>query len=677
MAVQVTKELACGRSSNPANGTGIRFKIIYILIIGLSMILLGGCAGSVEQFAEGLRVMSGKGGTKEKIDTFPAIKRQAKEILKSNPAPDWQIKFRADAADVFELLPGNRLLLGEVNVSSAIAEPEYGDLALYDLNKGKRVWIAKRRDLEWGRYDLLAQQDDLLLMQGSSPKGGFYQALNIRNGQTVWEYEVKPSMHTAYEAATHRFYLLDVAKREMLSLDSRSGKISWRLGLAGVKQDSNILLMPERNSLIVLAGALYKLSKRGTISWKRALPVEFKNHKEVNLRITSRGILLFDKRFMALLNAQSGKLVWGPVPLSGRSYETIKLLSAPLASTRIFAWSSRDKVVSLNLRNGTRQWVYAFDKEDGTTLQSPIFYANNKVYFTTYNSLTVLDAKTGHRLTRIAFPFLESGLFSSLTPDMFLVRKNKIFLLREGGAVYAVSARSNKQLWKQVVNWKYQMYFNTTLINQALKKSLTDKAYAEKLAKETSLWWSAHNSAMEYQSRYYTSLGQRKSSSSSDYGQIGSKGLIDTRSFDASMLFFQASLGFSDTVEKSIKAAAQEGLAERLNMELTNAIKNHLRSVQHGYFIRPYDSAKGMVVMLVNLDSGKRYDLFYSPSNIGMRYIDMRLPAFIIGPAGKYLYTTEIGGDTGKYERYVKFKYGMPYPSVLRFKLSDLGFAGK
>jgi len=81
--------------------------------------------------------------------------------------------------------------------------------------------------------------------------------------------------------------------------------------------------------------------------------------------------------------------------------------------------------------------------------------------------------------------------------------------------------------------------------------------------------------------------------------------------------------------------------------------------------------------MLVNLDSGKRYDLFYSPSNIGMRYVDMRLPAFIIGPAGKYLYTTEIGGDTGKYERYVKFKYGMPYPSVLRFKLSDLGFAGK
>ena len=81
--------------------------------------------------------------------------------------------------------------------------------------------------------------------------------------------------------------------------------------------------------------------------------------------------------------------------------------------------------------------------------------------------------------------------------------------------------------------------------------------------------------------------------------------------------------------------------------------------------------------MLVHLDTGKRFDLLYSPLNIGMRNIDMRLPAFIIDPSGKSLYTIEIGINPQYYEKYVKFKYGMPYPSILRYKLADIDFAGK
>ncbi len=78
--------------------------------------------------------------------------------------------------------------------------------------------------------------------------------------------------------------------------------------------------------------------------------------------------------------------------------------------------------------------------------------------------------------------------------------------------------------------------------------------------------------------------------------------------------------------------------------------------------------------MLVHLDSGKRYDLIYSPVNICMRYIDMRLPEFVIDSSGKWLYTTEIGVNTERYEKYVKVKLGMPYPSILRYDLAAMEF---
>lgn len=260
----------------------------------------------------------------------------------------------------------------------------------------------------------------------------------------------------------------------------------------------------------------------------------------------------------------------------------------------------------------------------------------------------------------MTIPFLESGLFSAMTPDFFIERGDKTFMLREGGAVYALSKQTDKLLWKQILDWNYEMSFNTTQIDKSLKKVLTDKAVSEKEVRDSARWWASWTSAVDYQWRGYTYPGS-----------VNDQGL---GSFGSSMALFQSMLGLSESIELSMKAAATEGLAERLNMELNNAAKNHMRSVQQGYFIRPYDSARGTLVMLVQLDSGKRYDLVYSPVNVGMKLIDMRLPAFLIDPSGTSLYTTGVGIIPERYERYVKFKAGMPYPSVLRYSLKDMRF---
>ena len=641
----------------------MRYKNLQLSVV-LSLFLTS-CAGTGDQFAEGLRVITGKGGTKEQVNTFPDLKKQAAEIARTYPRPRWQKIYRADAADIFELLPGKRLLLGEVHVSSAIAEPEYGDLSLYDLKKGKKLWTVKRRDLEWGRYDVLTAKPRLIL-QGSSPKGGYYHALNIKTGKTIWEYDFKASERSVYDGANKRIYLLDVGdkKSTLRAVDTRNGKVLWKKALSGITDKTRIELQLTKSSLYVLADKIYRVkTANGTIKWQKPIPKVIDDWKTLQLRSTAHGVLVWDRRHMALLSSKNGKLRWGPVftatPPDTLPRDWIDNMSIPHRGEGIYLFSHLGYVYRYDLQSGKRRWKFSPHKDDGITLTGPLLLTAGKLYVTTYKSFTTLNAKTGKRLARFEFPFMEGGLTDALSPDIIIERGNKIILAREGGAVYAFSKRTNKLLWKQVLNWKYLQYFKSRSINDDLYKVLPRKAYYEKKARDSAVWWGSWTSAVDFQWRGYQHPGT-------------SGAQLD--SFGSSMVLFQSMLGLSESIEKGLKQAALEGLAERLTMELTNAGKNHLRSIQHGYFIRPFDSYNGALVMLVQLDSGKRYDLIYSPSNIGMRHIDMRLPAFIIDPAGKSLYTTEIGTDTSKYEKYVKFKYGMPYPSILRYRLKDMKF---
>ena len=645
------------------------FKSIRISTVALAAtILITGCEGMPGQFEEGMRVITGKGGTKEKVDTFPDIKEQAAEIAKTSHKPSWQKVFHADAADIFELIPGNRILLGEVQVSTALAEPQYGDLSLYDMKTGSKLWTVKRRDLEWGRYDLLAAKPAIIL-QGSSPKGGYYTALDVQTGQTLWEHETKPAERGIYDGASNRIYLLDVGtqKSVLLALNADNGEVVWQQTLSGVSEGASINLIPHKKSLYVLAGKVYKISSTsGAIEWQKPIADYFDNLKELKLRVTSQGVLLWDRRRMSLLGSDNGSINWGPVYASPptEEFEGIKTLSVPEQSGKIFLSTTEEHVYSFDLRTGKKIWRYKLlKKKDGMDVTSPFLLAAGKLYFTTWKSFTVLDVSNGERVARTEFSWFESGLKSNLMPDILMELGDKIIMVREEGVIYAFSKKTNEVLWSESAKTNYFLYFSSDQINDDLRKVLPEKVWYEKKSQETAAWWSAWTSSVDYQW--------------SGYHYQGSAGSPQLSSFGASMVLFQSMLGLSEMIETGLKGAAAEGLAERLNMELINAGKNHQRSIQRGYVIRPFDSRAGTLVMIVNLDTGKRFDLFYSPSNLGMRYIDMRLPSFIIDPSGKSLYTIEIGINPQYYEKYVKFKYGMPYPSILRYKLADLDFAGK
>jgi len=633
------------------------------VVLSIVILQLCGCAGPDDQFSEGLRVMTGRGGTKQKTDTFPAITAQAKEIVDAYPAPAWHTLIRADAADVFELVPGGRLLLGEVQVGSVLARPELADLALYDLATGEPVWRAARPDLEWGRYDLLSTDDRLLLLQGSSPSGGHFIALDVDTGRVVWSRALGSRTKTAYQPTRGLIHLLEPGSDSsaLEALDARTGETRWHRKIGGIPPESDVVLVPDGDHLYLLADDVRKIDAAdGTTKWHQPVGDQLVHPRA---RPTRRGLLVWGERRMMLLDAETGDPSWGPIfagkPL-GEFSATIEVLSVPTAADRIFVSTSRSKVCSFDLRTGRRRWQHELGTEEGTSLQSPFFLTGGDLYFSTYKSILVLDADGGGVRGIVTMPLLESGLFSDLTPDIFVERGDRVLMLREGGAVYALSRRTRQLLWKQIVDWSYELSFNTTQIDRKLREVLTDQLHQIEAADASARWWTGWTAAVDNQWRGYPS--------GPTYGAEGSTSL------GASMVLFQSVLGLSESIGRSLEIAAVQGLAERLNMELRNATKNHMRSIQQGYFIRPYDSSKGTLVMLVELDSGKRYDLVYSPINVGMRYIDMRLPAFLVDPSGRMLYTHDLGTDVADYERYVKFGYGMPYPSVLGFSLDDMAF---
>lgn len=143
------------------------------VILVLSAALLG--CGSTGQFAEGIRVMTGKGGTVEERDTIKEIVPDARDLATYQPKPEWQTVFKADATDFLEFVSPDRFLVGTIQLGSALAEPDFGGVELYDARTGERLWEGKRKNLPNGSYALLTA-DPVLLLYGASTKQLYFTA---------------------------------------------------------------------------------------------------------------------------------------------------------------------------------------------------------------------------------------------------------------------------------------------------------------------------------------------------------------------------------------------------------------------------------------------------------------------------------------------------------------------
>ena len=635
-----------------------RLACIGLLI---SALLSQGCGNvTPKNFAEGLRVMTGRGGTVAERDTKKDIAPVARDLALYQPKPVWETTVKADQTDLVEFVDNDRVLIGEIQLSTALAIPSFGDLALYDTKNGLKLWQCPRPDLKGGSYGLLATRP-LLLLQGADQKMAVYMGIDPVSGQLRWEQKVKqPQMGILDRSQDHLFILTKESGGAVISaVNTDNGSVAWRrvLKTEPTGNFDGFSILTDGDGIVAAAGDIYRLkSSDGTIVWSGKPP---KSGARPSLAATPESIVVWADEKISAFDRQNGTLRWGPLTLENN---IAIVATTPSISKMVFVVTRknidkgkgivwvRDKIIALDVSAGRTVWL----ADPGDMLSSNLLFHAGGLYYTANNKLIRLSTSTGRKETKTSFP--NKMRVSVDLPDILEGRPGRVIAVKERGGVAAFSTRNGELLWHQTVNLFSGAHFWYATIRSTLSKVSGSQAALMKAMERDRRWWASWNNTV---AREWRAPGQSEYTSADKFG--------------ASMTLFQSMLGLSAGLEGGLKLAAKKGLEARLQLSLENNRRLHLRSIQGGFYVRPY-SKNGIGVTLVNLDTGKRADFVFSAPNPGMKHMTMRLPGFILNPAAGRLVTTGICLDPSRWESYVKFKWAMPYPALMSYDLGSMDF---
>ena len=628
----------------------------------LAAALLATACGKVtsKNFAEGIRVMTGRGGTKAEREAIKDMAPIAEELASYQPKPDLEIPLRADQIDLLEFVDVDRVLVGEIQLSTVLAVPKFGDLLLYDTKTGTQVWTRSRPDLQFGKYSLLAASP-VLLVHGVGAKTAVYLGLDPGSGAEQWTYKVDQPQAGFLGPKGDLLLVLSEEKagRVLTAVRIADGSTAWRqvmtgpvLGAVGAHE-----VWFDGASLFVVAGGVKRISpETGAVAWSGEAPETL---VPLSLWAGPGLALAWGTRKVSAFDPETGARRWGPMDIDQGLLDItlspeVPNLGFAVARQEYTATSgTMDKLVAVDLKSGKKAWSF----EPKAMIQSNLLVRKGGLFLVVAGRLVKLDPANGRKLSETAYP-IDMTVIADL-PDLLIPRPEAVVAVRERGGVAAFSEKTGGLLWCQALNiWDAAKFWYGT-VDATIKSSVGSVQSVEEATKEAakreSAWWSGWNRAVNVQ---WSGTAQSGRSASQ---------------FGATMALFQSTLWVSSAIEMSMRAKAVEGLAERLMLALENSIRLHSRSLQGDYFIRPY-SKVGVGYAVVDLRTGKRADHYFSAPNFGMSHMTMELAQFALDPSGKRLVTAGIGLDPSKWERYVKFKWAMPYPSIVGYDLGALTF---
>ncbi len=624
---------------------------LALQIIVASLFFLSGCGGGTKVSS---RVM-GPHLLKGKRDTIKEIVPVADDLATYQPKPVWETRFSADETDLMEILPGDRLLIGLIQLSSRLAVPEYGDLVMYDTKTGHQIWNTSRPDLENGSYALLATRP-LIVIVGENLEKAYYMGIDPANGAKMWELETKKPLALAEDNELLVLLAPDKKSSELKAIKLADGTVSWTLKFAKAKAAELIndrSLIFHGGFLYLANNDLYKISPiNGEVLWQKPLPQD-----DAATSITPAGdtLLVWDMTSLSAVSCGTGKGMWGP-RLVGANLAGV--YAPEIAKGKIFALqtssSSYPSIHGIDGKTGNTFWVH---KGVGNIVSSLLF-DRDRLYFATSTGFRQLDTVTGKTIVETKMPQSMSG--TPDLPDRVMSRGNTIIVAKEKNGVIAFAKDKDQILWYQHVggNYEFARFWYATR-KKVLAKYVPALGETVSAADRNSRWWGMWTESVEYQWSGYNS---DKASRYRTTGRLG-----------ASMAMFQSSLAVSSIIRSVQIVAAVEGLVNRLQYTLNNSVKLHAMSLQGKYYIRPYKK-RGLGIMIVDLDTGLRADFEYCAPNPMLNKMTMQMPIFVLDPEHNRLLTSGISLDTSNYQPYVKFKYTMPYPSILAFEPSKLKF---
>ncbi len=674
----------------------MKTRLFFSGIMGIvAVLLVSGCAN----FADGVAAVSGKGGTIARHDAYDSTKALADKLKNDQPPTEWETIFPYENTDFIEFMGKNRVLIGTVEVGSMLGIPKHREIVLYHAGTGKPMWKTERKAFTRGNYTVLATQP-LILITGSDKDNLDFFALDPSSGQLKWEQTFKmPATFTLPEDSDRICILFSEGSgRRIQSVDAGTGNVLWTGDLPGefFEKDKEAPLISDSSDIFVNGSKLVKMSGK---DGKRLWVVEDKSlkNKETEVVNLNEGILLWEKDQTILLDKKTGKQKWKNQVKNGgikfMAYQGGNIFR--VVGTKA---GSNDRIQSLHPRTGKFRW----NKKSGGIIVSPIAIEKGMLFFTTDENFIGLRVSNGKRRFKTALPkSFEAGSPSKAEfvgqPDMFHFESGKIYISREMSGVAAYSRINGKQLWFQEnfqlgndpysADSRYQMMLASMIIHGYGGESKPPSTGANSYTS------GSPNSSLNAQQRSLDSMKQRADGvlanknatrlerKSAHGSKILASGLdiANTRTqmaveqLQTAQNIVNAAVGLNIAIAKGLKDDAVKGLISRSMMELKSAHYMRNRRFQGDYYVRPFlDEGRG--VTIVDLKTGKRNDLLFSPAMQVLLQFGIDMQNFSIDPEGKQLLIVGVGLDTEKYEEYVKWKWRMPKPSLLAYNLSTLKF---
>lgn len=670
--------------------------------IALLCLTVSGCA----PMADGVAALSGHGGEIARADATPIVKNLARELAPQQPKPVWQQILPQEAVDFAVFIDADRLLVGSVESGSYLGVPDFKEIILYDARAGQEIWRAERPKIRNGAYYVLATAP-VLVLEGKGKDFSILLAYDLKTGKKLWERKQSDTFKSFVAEDALLVAAYEPGEWSVQRLTLENGTPLWSRKVKTAKGDDNPCdVFLSNKDLLLVSKEIHKLDfDSGAPAWAARLP--WNNFRCLSIHPRPEGYLVAGAEGAALFAGASGKLLWSeasgkaPVRLVSVSGDNLYLvhIRGALLNGSLPGVEGQSEIECINLKKGKSDWRYIL----GSEIVSPLVLQDNGLFFATTDSFVGLQAKNGRKLfARTLGKDVVAGSPKNVArmgqPDILQVRGNKIFLARERYGILAFSLPEGKFLWAQphylspLNNFYTADHQYAVLIASLEKYGHLDKKTAVPAISATTTEYrqSAILQAMQRNADHAIARAdaERKSPGTSFLGgQLASTGKITAieskmiatrmeqsqRAMQATLDFLNASIDFNAALANALKETAEQGLFERLDMQSRGSVAAWQGAFQGRYYLWPFQE-RGRGLTLVDLDTGKREDLIYAPMVMPVTDFGIDLPTCALSPEQDALVVFGVPLDQSTYQEYVKWKWRMPRPAALAYRLDRLPF---
>jgi len=618
-------------------------------------------------------------------------------------APRWERVERFHGTDLLEFVDTRRFVVGTMTFSGVTHAASRGPLRMYDAPTGRLLWTAKRASDSLLRYQVLGTSPHLTVM-GSSGSRTIISSLSLRSGRTRWRVRCKGQCDTILQDG--QIYIVSRKRRRIRRVDLTSGAVRWSRGLpAGVVGARRTLAVMLTGNQVLVTGvgvAAFDVGK-GALRWQLANPRILADKRSAVLP-TAEGIVLWNAGRTALVDPATGKVRWehgapsGIKNVMGAQGRIYRVLTTGRAG-------ATDQLEALDAAQGQRQW--AVDLKG--TVVSPLLATQGLLICSTDNQVVGLQAQSGTEAFRSAIPpriasrSPSNAKFLGL-PDALHLRGNTLFLSRADGGVVAYGLPAGQQRWAQAnynVDNQLQGYSADAYIG-ALRAASQVPIRAPRRGGYLPLHQPGPNSYLVAAQASHAYVMQRTAAvlANRRSGRLERKAALGTRMLSVQSTMSRmraasamgrlqagASAGLAvagalatvgEAIRYVIQAKQQRNFRERLMLQLEAVARMHRSSFRGRYYLRPFTEMRGIRgLTLVDLDTGKRSDLIFSPGVGALVVFAVDLNTYGLDPSRKWLVLFGVGMDPLRYQKIRRWSSEFPRPSLLAFSLASLRFTHK